>query len=164
MRLEPAEAAGAASPRGDVRPPAGQRLAGPGLAGAGMTLVDRLAILYLALPVSLFFLTWFKPVFGLPLAIAALAGLPYLLPLPRARAPGRAVIVALVLAAAWAALSGASHFFHAGGILNWPIRDAVLRDLVLHPGPSAYRLEDGAATILRAPIAYYMVPALLARL
>src|SRR6266446_4605625 len=33
---------------------------GPVLAGAGMTTVDRLAILYLALPVALFFFSWFK--------------------------------------------------------------------------------------------------------
>src|SRR5262249_22306322 len=52
---------------------------------------------------------------------------------------------------------------YAGQVLNWPIRDAVLRDLILRGPAEPYRSEDGIDTILRAPIAYYMVPALLAK-
>lgn len=133
------------------------------LAGAGMTLADRLAILYLALPVALFFFTWLKPVYGVPLGLAALAGLPALRPPPGARVAPPTLAAVALLAFGWAALSNASHFFYAGGALNWPIRDAVLRDLVLYPQPAAYAVRDSAAVILRAPIAYYLLPALGAR-
>lgn len=131
---------------------------------AGMSVADRLALAYLSLPVAVFFLTWCRPAFGIPLAIAALAGLAYLLPLGPWRISGRALLVALALAFLWSALSGASHFFYAGAALNWPIRDAVLHDLVTLAWPVTYGQGEGAATILRAPIAYYLVPALAARL
>jgi hypothetical protein len=129
-----------------------------------MNAVDSLAILYLALPVALFFFTWFKPIFGIPFGLAGLAGLAVLWPLPKSKMPARTLAFAAILALLWSSLSGASHFFNAGAALNWPIRDAVLRDMVLFPGPIVYRLQDGLATILRAPIAYYMVPAMLGRI
>jgi hypothetical protein len=114
--------------------------------------------------VALFFLTWCRPVAGIPLAIAAIAGLAYLLPFGTWRVSRCTLLVCLGLALLWSALSGASHFFYAGAALNWPIRDAVLHDLVTFAWPVSYPSADGAATILRAPIAYYMLPALAARL
>jgi len=133
------------------------------MAGAGMTAVDSMVILYLALPVALFFFTWFRPVFGIPFGLAALAGVVTLLPLPDAKQCWRVIGLSLVVAVLWGALSGASHFFYAGNETNWPIRDAVYRDLIVTPGAVEYREQNGFATILRAPIAYYMVPALVAR-
>jgi hypothetical protein len=132
--------------------------------GAGMTLVDRLAILYLALPVALFFFTWFKPIFGIPFGLAALAGLALLWPLPASKLPVRILVLAAILALLWSSLSGAGHFFFAGVTTNWPTRDAVLHDLVMLNNPPVYRLQDGLATTLRAPIAYYIVPAMLGRI
>src|SRR5258705_11920437 len=123
-----------------------------------MATVDRLAILYLALSVALFFLTWFKLAYAIPFGIAALAGLPLLLPPPPSRLSRRTFFLALVLALSWTALSGASHFFYAGEALNWPIRDPALRDLVLLDSPVTYRVGEGIATILRAPMAYHMFP------
>ncbi len=140
-----------------------RRMDGRPLADAGLSRVDCLAIAYLALPVALFLFTWFKPWFGIPLGIAALSGLVALFPLPAGRLPGSTVAIVAILALAWAALSGAGHYFYAGQALNWPIRDAVLRDLVLRGPAEPYRSEGGVTTILRAPIAYYMVPALLAK-
>ncbi len=132
--------------------------------GAGMTAVDRLALFYLSLPVAIFLVCWFMPIVAVPLAIAALSGLGYAFPLGDWKISGRAVLAASVLALLWSALSGASHFFYAGAALNWPIRDAVLHDLVTFTWPVSYPSADGAATILRAPIAYYLLPALAARL
>ncbi len=129
-----------------------------------MSLPDAAAIIYLALPVALFFLSWFRLGFGIPLALAAIAGLPRLCGAKPGRLSRFTFIFALLLALAWASLSGASHFFYAGQALNWPIRDAVMRDLVLLDQPVTYGANTGSATILRAPIAYYMVPALLGRL
>jgi hypothetical protein len=143
----------------------GARLLGCGhLLGRGMSLPDTAAIIYLALPVALFFLSWFKLGYGIPLALAAIAGLPLLRGVKRGQLSRFALIFALLLALAWASLSGASHFFYAGQALNWPIRDAMMRDLVLLDQPVIYGANADSATILRAPIAYYMVPALLGRL
>src|SRR5689334_78890 len=107
--------------------------------GDGMTLVDRLAILYLALPVALFFFTWFKPIFGIPFGLAVLAGLALLWPLPASKLPVRILVLAAILALLWSSLSGAGHFFFAGVTTNWPTRDAVLHDLVLFNTPPVYR-------------------------
>src|SRR5262245_30585530 len=89
------------------------------ISNAGMTVVDSFAILYLALPVALFFFTWFRPLFGIPLGLAALSGLAALYPLPPGNLPRRTLIVVAIVAFAWAALSGAGHYFYAGQVLNW---------------------------------------------
>ncbi len=137
------------------------------IAGAGLELVDKLAVFYLALPVAVFFAQWFKPWFGLPLAAASLAGLAYLRPTgapERWKAlSGRALVFAAAIAVGWTLLSGAGHFFYAN-YYDWHVRDAVLRDLAVLPVPPAYRVDGGVATILRAPVAYYVLPALLGRL
>jgi len=148
------------------------RVAKPGwgarvvVAGAGLQPIDKLAVLYLALPVALFFAQWFKPWFGLLVAVASLAGLPYLwrngTPDESSRPPGRTLAVAAAVAAVWTLLGGAGHFFYAN-YFDWHVRDAVLRDLAVMPVPPAYRVQDGVATILRAPVAYYVLPGLLGR-
>jgi len=136
------------------------------IAGTGFQLVDKFAVLYLALPVAIFFAQWFNPWFGLPLAAAAVAGLGYLWPIRAAGGsaafPGRTLAAAAV-AAIWTLLSGAGHFFFAN-YFDWHIRDAVLRDLAVIPIPPVYRIENGVATILRAPVAYYVLPGLMGRL
>ncbi|CAA9523421.1 MAG: hypothetical protein AVDCRST_MAG39-2640 [uncultured Sphingomonadaceae bacterium] len=43
--------------------------------------------------------------------------------------------------------------------LDWQVRDAVLRDMVLQPWPFAYSAR-GAAEVLRAPLGMYLAPAL----
>src|SRR5271168_2074905 len=119
----------------DTEPGWGERVV---IAGAGFGLVDKLAVLYLALPIALFFAQWFKPWFGVPLALASLAGLPYLLPLKAKDRgeplPGGSLAFAATVAAVWTLLSGAGHFFYAN-YFDWHIRDAVLRDLAVMPVP-----------------------------
>jgi hypothetical protein len=137
---------------------------GTRMLAAGLSVADRLALVYLSLPVAVFFLTWCRPAAGIPLAIAAIAGLAYLLPIGPWHVSGRSSLICLGLALLWSALSGASHFFYAGAALNWPIRDAVLHDLVTFAWPVTYPSADGAVTILRAPVAYYVLPSLAARL
>jgi len=134
-----------------------------GITGAGMSAVDGLTILYLALPVAIFFFTWFKPLFGIPLGLAALAGVPSLIPLKFGPTSDRTWLVAAIVAIAWTVLGGAGHFFFAN-YFDWHMRDAVLRDLVALPAPVTYGSQGGVTAILRAPIAYYIVPALLGRI
>jgi hypothetical protein len=67
-----------------------------------------------------------------------------------------------LLAAAWAALGGAGHLFHANGI-DWVPRFAVLRDLAVAPWPPRYG-AGADAMLLRAPPGYYLPVALLGQL
>jgi hypothetical protein len=134
-----------------------------GIAGDGMSLVDGLAVAYLALPVAVFFFTWLRPLYGIPLGLAALAGLPYLTGLRARIVCERTLAVGFAVALVWATLSGAGHFFYANYV-DWHLRDAVLRDLTSLPAPATYRIDGDVATILRAPIGYFMVPALLGRI
>ncbi len=143
--------------------PAAAPAASRRILGDGMSVVDGLAAAYLALPVALFFFTWFRPVYAIPFGLAALAGLLHLRGLrPRPEAE-RSLAVAFFVALAWVTLGGAGHFVYAN-YFDWHMRDAVLRDLAAMPAPATYRIQDGAAAILRAPIGYYVLPALLARL
>ena len=51
-------------------------------------------------------------------------------------------------------LGGEGRFFYAN--VDWQVRDAVLRDMAIHPWPFVYASGD----MLRAPIGMYLVPAL----
>ncbi|TZG26593.1 hypothetical protein FYJ91_15260 [Sphingomonas montanisoli] len=55
------------------------------------------------------------------------------------------------------ALGGQGRFFYANA--DWQVRDAVLRDMAIHPWPFVY--ADG--NLLRAPLGMYLVPALAAK-
>lgn len=54
-------------------------------------------------------------------------------------------------------LGGEGRMFHAN--LDWRVRDAVLRDLGVHPWPFAYMFR-GLPEVLRAPLGMYLIPAL----
>lgn len=63
-------------------------------------------------------------------------------------------------------LGGEGRFFFAN--LDWQVRDAVLRDLVLNPWPFVYPgggapARGGTAEILRAPIGMFLLPALVGK-
>lgn len=60
----------------------------------------------------------------------------------------------LGIAALLMLLGGEGRFFYANP--DWQVRDAVLRDMVIHPWPFVYASGD----LLRAPIGMYLVPAL----
>lgn len=126
--------------------------------------VDTALWCYLVLPLPIFLLGFFRPALGLPLAALALAAAWHFLPRPAgdpARTPWGDHALLALLAAGWAALGGAGHLFHANGI-DWVPRFAVLRDLVVEAWPPRYATGD-AVHLLRAPLAYYLPPALLAR-
>lgn len=54
-------------------------------------------------------------------------------------------------------LGGEGRLFYSN--VDWIVRDAVLRDMAVHPWPFAYAAR-GEPEILRAPIGMYLVPAL----
>jgi hypothetical protein len=127
--------------------------------------IDRCAILYLAIPVLIFFIGWLQPLFGIPLSIVLLLGFaPWLLPGKDKRSvklPLSLLIWAAAAAVAWTLFGGAGHFFYAN--TDWLVRDAVLRDLVVSAWPVKYGLSQGMDIILRCPSAYYLPAAALGK-
>jgi hypothetical protein len=75
--------------------------------------------------------------------------------------PLRRLIACLAIAFALLLVGGEGRFFYAN--LDWQVRDAVLRDLAVHPWPFAYATDAGTQ-LLRAPIGVYLLPALAAKL
>jgi len=125
------------------------------------------ALLYLALPVALFFVGSFQPWFAsLSLGVLGLGLLHalrpvFLTPLRPAIHSWPWVIGLAALALAWASLGGAGHLFYANP--DWTVRDAVLRDLTVGAWPPSYGQADGVDIILRAPVAYYLPAATLGK-
>lgn len=123
------------------------------------------ALLYLALPVALFFGGWFQPWFAAVLLAALILGLRHALQAvfpaaTRERSQTRNWLWGLAaVALAWTCLGGAGHLFYANA--DWGIRDAVLRDLTVGNWPPSYGQRDGFDLILRAPVAYYLPAATL---
>ncbi len=119
-----------------------------------------LAMLYLALPLFIFFLGWFKWPLGLLLGGVAAMGLARPLSVAffarnqtRILQP-RILLILGFVAICWSAMGGAGHFFFAN--FDWNIRDAVLRDLVVSPWPPVYGQSGHGDMMLRAPVAYYL--------
>ncbi len=129
--------------------------------------LTRIALGYLALPAFLYFPGWFQPAPALILTMLlgyacwralgahALASTPW--------PPKRLIALALLVATAWSVFGGAGHFFYANAH-DWIIRDAVLRDLVVAPWPPTYAAGDEDLYILRAPVAYFLPAAAIAKL
>lgn len=122
---------------------------------SGLSRVDAMACLYLALPIP-FFAAWFKWPVAMLLCLLLLLGMHSVLKDIRWAAIGKAAGLPMValLALVWTALAGSGHFFYAND--DWLTRDAVLRDLVATSWPPRYEESHGVSLILRAPLAYYL--------
>jgi hypothetical protein len=123
-----------------------------------LSLLDGLICFYLVLPLLLF-CAWFKMPVAIGLGLLTCYGFVHALPGIRLRRfePGRRAILWIsAVALGWTALTGIGHFVYAN--IDWIIRDAVLRDLVVTPWPPMYDAgANGAAPqILRAPVGFYL--------
>ncbi|HEY6837591.1 MAG TPA: hypothetical protein VI389_02490 [Geobacteraceae bacterium] len=134
-----------------------------------LTRVEQLIILYLALPVAAFYLGWLKPVLGVGctalLALVLLPGIGKKHPSESGRLPLPTVVAVILVATCWSSLGGAGHLFYANS--DWPVRDAVLRDLVAFPWPVDYATtfyNADYSLLLRAPLGYFLFPALAAKI
>jgi len=146
--------------------PALEAAAGNIVEHPAIDLADRLAVAYLALPVLIFFLGWFSLGVGGVLAFLLLMGTAPLFGAgssgSRFSASWQVALVAFIAALAWTALGGAGHFVYAN--VDWPTRDAVLRDLVVSSWPPSYGKDGTTELILRTPVAYYLPAAILGKL
>ena len=135
--------------------------------GAAPDQLTCLALAYLLLPAAIYFLGWFKPLAGVPLLVMLGFAAWRALRLPaRTRTawpPLWLLALAISAAVAWSVFGGAGHFFYANAH-DWHIRDAVLRDLVAVSWPPAYDVGDEDILLLRAPVAYFLPAATLAKL
>jgi len=82
---------------------------------------------------------------------------------PGDRVPGEAPTLGTLLICLGAetlllVLGGEGRFFYANP--DWQVRDAVLRDMMVHPWPFIYATGD----LLRAPLGMYLVPALAGKI
>ena len=137
-----------------------------------LPVVHRLAMLYLALPVSLWLLGWFKWWVGWPATgLLALALSPALRGSWRGR-PSPATWGVALGALGWIMLSAVGGVFD-GFNLNWLEHRATLLDLGRYPWPTflpdelAAYVSAGASPpspLLRYYLGWYMVPGLAARL
>lgn len=141
----------------------------PSFASSRWGLQDGWLLAYLFLPVPIFLIGFLSPWAGVPAAVLALLAFVRSRPFVSSDTPrwsGQLLVGAVVLmvfAAAWTSLGGAGHVFHANAI-DWVPRYGVLRDLVVNDWPPRYLDENGNELVLRAPLAYYLVPALLGKL
>jgi hypothetical protein len=69
------------------------------------------------------------------------------------------LLLCIGLAAAALILGGEGRFFYAN--IDWQVRFAALRDMTIHPWPFVYMRAE--PEVLRAPIAMFLVPALIGK-
>ena len=131
-----------------------------------LDLLDRVVIAYLLLPLLLFLFGWLELWVAVPLALCVLYTLWPLvgsLPTDASRFPVSRLhlTVACFVGCLWTVFGGIGHFVFAN--TDWHIRDAVLHDLVVSPWPVGYGVFDGAQSLLRAPLGYYLPAALVGK-
>jgi hypothetical protein len=135
------------------------------MASSQFDVLEWLAAGYLLLPLLVFLLGWLRWPFALAMG-AALAPALYHAWRGRVRRPAglsRTEVLALAaVAISWVSMSGLA----PGFFLNWDwmTRMSVLRDLVAGDWPAGYRLPGEADLVLRCPLGYYLVPALVGKL
>jgi hypothetical protein len=121
-----------------------------------------LSLLYLLLPLGLFFGGWLQPAvsFAALLSTIASAAMGYRRLQPEGQLPQAPLWWLLIPAAGWAALSGAGEWVLQVG--DWEKHNLVLHDLIVRPWPVRYAEGDGF--YLCYYIAFYLVPALAGKL
>jgi hypothetical protein len=133
-------------------------------ASAQFDVLEFLAAAYLLLPLLVFQLGWLRWQYALPLSLALLPALYRAWTTRRhsAAMPSRPEWLGLAcVTVAWVSLSGLTPGFFLN--LDWLTRMSVLRDLVVGSWPVGYSVP-GSELILRCPLGYYMLPALVGKL
>ena len=133
-----------------------------GAAEDGLPLVHRLAIAYLAAPVAVWLLGWFKWWFGIPAAALLAAGLWKALSGPwPTRRPTPRVLVLMLVALAWVLLTPVGGLFAIDGG-DWMGHRAMLLDLTRDGWP-AYPTDwlNDQSPLMNFYLGWHIVPALM---
>ena len=129
-----------------------------------LPLLHRAAIAYLALPLAVWFVGWFRAWIGLPAAVLLVVALWRALSGSwRPRPPSRAAVVLLVAAFVLVALAPVSGVFVDDAFFNWPVHRAVMLDLARSSWPvylAQYAGEE--PLLLRYYLGWYLPPSLVA--
>lgn len=132
--------------------------------GRQLDTLELAALSYLGLPVVVFILGWLRPTYatiGAGLFLFSWFGvLRHRRRIEHPIHPWKILAVAAV-AALWVSLSGLVGDFHLNS--DWRVRMSVLRDLTVGEWPVGYGPMNGQELILRFPMGYYMVPALIGK-
>jgi hypothetical protein len=147
--------------------PAHQALADASLPDRhGSMPLDRLtalSMLYLGLPLFMFFAGWLRIPFALAFLLMLIYGYVVLWGNCHAGAiPFRFKWIQLIflgVAIIWTCFGGAGHIFYANRF-DWSLRDAVLRDLTVAAWPPGYDIGGTVNWILRCPLGYFLPAAL----
>jgi hypothetical protein len=128
--------------------------------------LDRIAIVYLTLPLMIFLMGWYQVWVAVPLVACvaySLRSLAAALPSTGVRLPVTPLqlCIAIAVGCGWTVFGGTDHLVFTNA--DWHLRDAVLHDLVVGQWPVGYGDLDGKESLLRAPIGYYMPAALLGK-
>ena len=133
-----------------------------GVADGGLPLVHRLAIAYLAAPVAVWLLGWFKWWFGIPAAALLAAGLWRALSGPwPIRRPTRRVLVLMLVALAWILLTPVGGLF-AIDEGDWMGHRALVLDLTRDGWPT-YPTDwlNDQSPLVAFYLGWHIVPALM---
>ena len=128
--------------------------------------LDRMAIVYLTLPLVIFLIGWYQVWVAVPLVACvaySLRSLAAALPAGGMRLPVTPLqlCIAVAVGCGWTVFGGTDHLVFTNA--DWHLRDAVLHDLVAGQWPVGYGDLNGKESLLRAPIGYYLPAALLGK-
>jgi hypothetical protein len=124
---------------------------------------ERTAIAVIGVPVALFFVTWYRPLVGIPGSVVALWGTWTLMNSIRpSRMPSRrALLVLALIAVGWTSTTGLGGLFQQMWDHNF--RNALLHDLIENSWPVVWDTPRGTVA-LDYYLAWSMVPALVGKL
>jgi len=130
-----------------------------------LPLLHRAAIAYLALPVAVWLLGWFRAWIALPAtALLAAALWRALSGSWRPSAPSRVAVAVLVAALVLVGLAPAGGVFVDSAFFNWPVHRAVTLDLARNGWPVRVAQYSGEGPLLlRYYLGWYLPPSLVAQ-
>lgn len=123
------------------------------------------SILYIVIPIVVFFMTWIRFYIGFPMSIFLLIGTFYLVKNWPATAkehleiPVKTFITVILLISFWCWLSGVGGYFYQTDDHNW--RNAVLHDLINFSWPVYY---ESTGNVLVYYIQFWIIPAIIGKI
>lgn len=130
-----------------------------------MDILDLLSFIYLYLPVDIFFITWLKPIFSIPLIAITLILLFSFNPhSTHIKLSPRLVIILVLVTVAisyWCMSAGLGGFTAQSA--DWPKHNVLLLDLINKSWPVHYTLGAHHG-ILSYYIGFYIIPAMMGKL